>query len=188
MTLQTFPFDDQGAARDAAQYLRPGLSDHTASPRFGLKGPGTADWFAAQGIALPQVNRTISQDALRICRFGTNDVMVIAKADAIAAFRRKWEEATQSPKGYSSWKEEAWAWLRLYGPFAHAALSRLTAVDLRNNAFAADQVLQTRVAHQDAVLMHAADEEGFDLFFDIASVAQVSHDVAQAFAQAEALQ
>jgi sarcosine oxidase subunit gamma len=178
-----FPLQAGGAAEDAAPLLgrRGGLviEDRTPWPRWGLKGPGSADWLAAAGLALPEVNRWAVADGVRILRLGRNDVTLTADAaaaEALAGIRARWEDAA-APKGYPSWREEGWAWLALRGPGLAAALAHLTAVDLRPSRFAAGAIAQTRLAHLDAVLL--LTENGAELFFDIAATASVVREIAR---------
>lgn len=174
-----FPLQPGGSAETAAPHLgQTGdleLRDLTPLPRFGLKGPGAADWFESQGMTLPPVNRRKDQGGVDLLRLGARDILALADPDAPAALealRAAWEA---KPEGYSSWREECWAWLRLTGPAAPGVAARLCALDLRAAAFGADQIAQTRFAHQDVVLLRTGG--GFDLLFDIAATAQVVHDI-----------
>ena len=172
-----FPLKPGGADAGRVALLGPhhGLSirDMTAMPRFGIKGPGAADWFAAWGIALPIVNRHASQGGLRILRLGRNDILCLAQdgsAAELAGLQADWDRAT-TPKGYSSWREEGWAWFHLEGPDISDVMATLCALDLRADRFAVDEIAQTRFAHVDAVLQRAGD--GFDVLFDITLTAYV---------------
>lgn len=156
------------------------LRDMTAVARFGLKGPQADAWFGARGV-LPKVNEWAQIDGGRLLRLGARDIMVLADADTDAAvcdLRSDWEAA---PQGYSSWREETWAWLRLDGPAAMAVAARLTAFDLRATSFGRNAITQTRFAHLDAVLLRAGD--GLDILFDIAATARVVHDIHDAIAR-----
>ena len=177
--MQLWPLSRGGAATDMrpllAAHSELQIADLTPLPRFGLKGPGAAEWFSAQGFDLPQVNRHARQNGVTLLRLGGRDIMALADPGApenLSAFVSRWQAA---PQGHSSWREETWAWLRLTGPAASNVMSRLTAFDIRDTAFAPDAIAQTRVAKMDMVLLRT--EAGFDLLFDIASTAQVIHDV-----------
>lgn len=177
--MQIWPLSQGGSASDMRALLSANtdlhVTDLTALPRFGLKGPGAAEWFGAQGFDLPQVNRTVQQNGVTILRLGGRDIMVLADPEApehLSDLMSRWQAVSQ---GHSSWREEAWAWLRLTGPAAADILSRLTAFDIRDTAFEADAIAQTRVAHMDMVMLR--NDAGFDLMFDIASTAQVMHDI-----------
>lgn len=148
------------------------LADLTQCPRFGVKGTGAAAWLAVQGLPVPPVNRIAAAGGLRVLRLGGEDFLLTAEVDpgALATVVAAWRTSA-GPKGYQSWREEGWAWLRLAGPDRDGALAALCALDLRPAAFPADAIAQTRVAHLDAVLVHSADGAGYELFFDIASAA-----------------
>ncbi|MFO1147461.1 MAG: hypothetical protein U1E62_03715 [Alsobacter sp.] len=164
---RTFPLSPGGAAEGCVPPVGSvELVDLTATPRFGLKGPGSAAWLAVQGLVLPDVNRVADLPRARLLRLGGEDFLVAGEGcEALAGL---WH-AAEGPKGYWSWREEGWAWMRLAGPLAGEAMARLCAVDLRDGKAAADAVVQTRVAQLDAVVVR--DGRAFDLFFDIASTA-----------------
>ncbi|WP_292459520.1 hypothetical protein [Mesorhizobium sp.] len=142
------------------------LSDLTASPRFGLKGGGSAAWLTAHGISLPAVNRIGAYRGMRILRLGNEDILLLAEGagEALAELKAAWAKDA-GPKGYSSWREEGWAWLRLSGPQAPQAMYRLCALDLRADKFGVDDIAQTRVGHIEAVTFRS--QAGFDVLFDV---------------------
>ena len=183
---RVFPLSDRGAAAEHAGSLGGDgplhLRDLTACARFGLKGPGADRWFAGQGH-LPAINRWMRRDGLRLLRLGARDLMALAEPEGpepVEALCAAWQ--ARGAPGHSSWREETWAWLRLTGPATWGVAARLTVVDLRAVAFAPDQILQTRFAHLDAVLLRAGPdaEAGLDILFDIAATAQVVHDILSA--------
>src|SRR5262245_41827245 len=113
------------------------LTDLTAVPRFGLKGAGSADWLTAKGISLPAVNRIASHRGMRVLRLGNEDIVLLTEKDGqpLSELVNSWHDEP-SPKGYSSWREEGWAWMHLSGPRLAEAMSRLCALDLRPGRFA----------------------------------------------------
>lgn len=181
---RVWPLSPGGAAEAEAALLGPArgltVTDRTAWPRFGIKGPGAADWLAAAGLTLPEANRIATAPGMRILRLGGNDVTILgdpADPAPLAALRTRWEAAA-GPKGWSSWREEGWAWLHLAGPTLAGVLARLCTLDLRPGRFAVDAIAQTRVAGLDAVLIRRGD--GAEILFDITATAAVLRDVAQA--------
>jgi sarcosine oxidase subunit gamma len=146
------------------------LTDLTAAPRFGLKGAGSADWLAANGIPLPAVNRIGVCQGMRVLRLGNEDILLLAEDndEPLAELVCSWHSETTA-NGYSSWREEGWAWMRLSGLLVAEAMSRLCALDLRAGQFGADEIAQTRVAGIEAVTFRA--ETGFDMLFDITASA-----------------
>lgn len=173
-----YPFMPGGAA-DGATLISDKLvlSDLTASPRFGLKGGGSAAWLAAQGITLPAVNRIGEHRGMRVLRLGNEDILLLAESEAepLAQVKAAWQAAA-APKGYSSWREEGWAWMRLSGPRLAEAMSSLCALDLRPRKFGADDIAQTRVGHIEAVTFRSP--AGFDILFDITASAYFARAVA----------
>lgn len=156
------------------------LRDLTSVPRFGLKGPGTSDWLIKRGYALPDVNRSaLLPDGLRILRLGREDVLLLGETapKALSAFIESWE-GFGGPKGYRSWREEGWAWMRLSAPALCELMASLCAVDLRPGHVTPDAVVQSRLARLEAVIVPS--ESAIDLFFDAASKAYVERAVAVA--------
>ncbi|TPL51827.1 hypothetical protein [Mesorhizobium sp. B2-4-6] len=175
---RVYPFMPGGAA--AGTKLISGavaLSDLADKPRFGLKGGGSAAWLAAQGVTLPAVNRIGDHRGMRVLRLGNEDILLLAEdaGETVADFKNTWHVAA-APKGYSSWREEGWAWMRLSGPRHAEAMSSLCALDLRPQKFGADDIAQTRVGHIEAVTFRSP--AGFDILFDIAASAYFARAVA----------
>jgi sarcosine oxidase, subunit gamma len=162
-----FPFSVGGAALAAA--LPNGLvtlTDLTGRPRFGLKGSGSSTWLQAQGVSIPAVNRIVMFRNMRVLRLGYEDFVLLAErsgeelADLLAAWHTE-----AGPRGYESWRDEGWAWMRLSGPQVATAMAQLCAIDLRPERFADNEIAQTRVGGIEAVLFRSG--AGFDLLFDI---------------------
>jgi sarcosine oxidase subunit gamma len=175
---RVYPFMPGGAA-DGTQLVSDAivLSDLTDKPRFGLKGGGSAAWLAAQGLTLPAVNRIGDHRGMRVLRLGNEDILLLAEGaeQTLAEVKAAWHAAA-APKGYSSWREEGWAWMRLSGPRLAEAMSRLCAIDLRPRKFGADEIAQTRVGHIEAVMFRSP--AGFDILFDITASAYFARAVA----------
>ncbi|CDX51651.1 putative Sarcosine oxidase, gamma subunit [Mesorhizobium plurifarium] len=175
---RVYPFMPGGAA-DGTRLISGAvvLSDLTDKPRFGLKGGGSAAWLAAQGIPLPAVNRIGEHRGMRVLRLGNEDILLLAEgAEATLAEVKNGWQAAPAPKGYSSWREEGWAWMRLSGARLAEAMSSLCALDLRPQKFADDDIAQTRVGHIEAVTFRSPT--GFDILFDITASAYFARTVA----------
>ena len=178
--LQMYPFQPGGAAEGVS--MPSGavvLTDLTAQPRFGLKGAGSAVWLAKAGVSLPSVNHAANHRGIRVLRLGNEEILLLGEGEAAALveLREQWSEAS-APKGYSSWREEGWAWMRLSGPALGEALAQLCALDLRPVRFGGDEIAQTRFAGIEVVLLRSAD--GFDILFDITASAAMARAVAAA--------
>ncbi|MGT2465787.1 hypothetical protein ACVOMV_12575 [Mesorhizobium atlanticum] len=178
VATRIYPFMPGGAA-DGTRLASGAvvLSDLTDRPRFGLKGGGSAAWLAAQGVKLPAVNRIGDHRGMRVLRLGNEDILLLAEdaAETLAQINTGWQ-AVPAPKGYSSWREEGWAWMRLSGPRLAEAMCSLCALDLRSHRFGADDIAQTRVGHVEAVTFRSP--AGFDILFDITASAYFARAVA----------
>jgi len=179
--MKLFPLSPGGAAEAETALLgRIGgltVADRTQWPRFGIKGPGAAEWLAGAGLALPAPNRSAALPGKLVLRLGGNDVTILGDPsvpDPIKALRAQWDAAV-GPKGWSSWREEGWAWLHLSGPALPGVLARLCAVDLRPHRFAPDAIAQTRFAHLDAVVIRR--ESDAEVLFDITATAACLRDI-----------
>ncbi|MCX7303722.1 MAG: hypothetical protein NTV73_05195 [Hyphomicrobiales bacterium] len=174
----TYPFMAGGAAEGTTlQAGAVALADLTACPRFGLKGGGSAAWLKSRGISLPDINRIGAYRGMRLLRLGNEDILLLAEGggEALAGLREAWVRDSGA-KGYSSWREEGWAWLRLSGLRAPQAMQRLCALDLRADKFGVEDIAQTRVAQVEAVLVRAP--AGFDVLFDVTASAYFARAVA----------
>lgn len=162
-----YPLSPGGAYGPPAMPV-PGLTDLTAAARFGIKGAGTGLWVAGRGMALPAVNHWAAVAAGRLLRLGREEVLFLAdnRAEALQALRLDWE-AADTACGFSSWREEGWAWLRLDADRHAGTMAALCAIDLREGRFAADAITQTRVAGIEAVVLRSIDGNAFDILFDI---------------------
>jgi sarcosine oxidase subunit gamma len=118
---------------------------------------------------------------MRVLRLGREDVLLLDDdaAGDLGGLITAWNAET-GPKGYSAWREEGWAWMRLTGPGLEEAMARLCALDLRPKHFGEDDLAQTRVGELEAVLVRV--EGGYDLFFDITASAFFARAVAAAAA------
>jgi sarcosine oxidase subunit gamma len=162
----------------------PGASDNvvldcTETGRVGLRGPGTMDWLAAEGLAAPQaVNTVITLPCgTNVLRLGQQEVLLTAppgaSGDRLRELRQAWQNSSMSPKGYDAYRDEGWAWFVISGPAAPALMRRISMADLRPESLKPGQVAQTRALHLDVVIARL-DRFGavsYDIFFDIASAA-----------------
>jgi sarcosine oxidase subunit gamma len=176
-----FPLNGGGGAEDMAMLLSSSgsvtIEDRTAVGRFGLKGNGSAEWLQTMGINVPVVNQHATFHGLKVLRLGANDVVCLEDRPSaeLASLRLRWSAACP-PKGYTSWREESWAWLRLGGSGLGQLLPRLCPLDLRTGRFGNNEIAQTRFARVDAVLIRSG--AGFDVLFDITLTAHVVADIA----------
>jgi hypothetical protein len=145
--------------------------------RMGLRGPGTLDWLAAEGLAVPErVNSALTLPCgTNILRIGTQEVVLVAALGSdgtrLRDLRASWQASSLPAKGYDAWREEGWAWFVISGEAAPLFMTRISMADLRPQGMEAGQVAQTRALHQDAVIARL-DHFGavsYDIFLDVAS-------------------
>ncbi|TPN89416.1 hypothetical protein FJ987_00520 [Mesorhizobium sp. CU2] len=162
----------------------PGASDNlvldcTDTERLGLRGPGTMDWLAAEGLAAPEaVNTAVALPCgTGVLRLGQQEMLLMAPPGAsgerLRELRRAWRESALPSKGYDAYRDEGWAWFVVSGSAAPALMRRISMADLRPESLKAGQVAQTRALHLDVVVARL-DRFGavsYDIFFDIASAA-----------------
>lgn len=175
-SLRTSPL----ARRLSPAGRQPGAADNaildcTRVERFGLRGPGTAEWLHSVGLALPEaVNSALAlPGGTNILRLGQQEVLLTGPLGQSAPrpLREAWESSALAAKGYDAYRDEGWAWFVVSGPMAPLLLTRISMTDLRPRVFGVGQVAQTRLLQQDSVVARF-DRFGtmsYDLFLDIAS-------------------
>ena len=164
---RTFPLDGRLTAVGKASTPSGRITDLTAHPRLGLRGPGVRAWCVSRGLPFPdRINRCINGDHLRVARLGRHEILILPEDGA----------APLPPIGsaanvYDGYREETWAWFRFDGHGTDVALAQLTSADLRSNRLRDGDVIQTRLAGLDTVIITRNQAGGgiYDIFVDIAS-------------------
>lgn len=155
------------------------LCDLSPLRRVGFKGPGAAEWLAAQDVVVPAVNRAARQrDGSLVLRLGANDVMIVSDLACTsglpAALIGRWTGLPDPPpeaRGFPVPRQEGFCWFALSGARADALMAKLCAVDLRPHKFADGEIAQTSVARLSAVVARndLNNTLGYYLFADSAS-------------------
>ncbi|MVA25065.1 hypothetical protein V6582_01315 (plasmid) [Agrobacterium vitis] len=149
----------------------------TPTERFGLRGPGTIDWVAAQGLTIPPAVNTsaISPCGTTVMRLGQQEVLLTAPVgdggQRLRELRQAWDESTLPAKGYDAYRDESWAWFVVSGPDAPALMRRISMADLGPKSLEANEIAQTRALHMDVVVarLNRFGAVSYDIFLDIAS-------------------
>ncbi|MGI2035586.1 hypothetical protein ACRQ1B_24715 [Rhizobium panacihumi] len=149
----------------------------TPGERFGLRGPGTIDWVAAQGLAVPAAVNTaeLSSCGTTVLRLGQQEVLLTAPlgdgGQRLRDLRQAWHDDPGPAKGFDAYRDEGWAWFVVSGPEAPTLMRRTSMADLGPKNLAVNDVAQTRALHLDVVIARL-DRFGavsYDIFLDIAS-------------------
>jgi sarcosine oxidase subunit gamma len=155
---------------EAETARRLGLADLSPLPRLGVKGPGTADWLAGQGIQVPaESNQAVRQSSgVLAARLAPAELMLLgdlsgdpAPLDAIAA---AWRAEPQSPvpperpRGFLLPRQHSHFWFVLSGDCTAGMFAKLCGVDLRPGKFANGRIAQTSIARMNAVVIR--DDQG----------------------------
>ena len=171
-------FGDAKAEIKAAKTL--GLADLSVLPRTGFKGAGTADWLAAQGVAVPEnSNCAARQDGGALAaRLAPGELLILddesGEGALVAKLNGAWSAETrppETPRGFPVPRQDSHAWFMVTGEKAAAMFAKICAVDLRPQVFADLQIAQTSVARLSAVIIRndRGGTPAFHLLFDSAS-------------------
>jgi sarcosine oxidase subunit gamma len=165
-------YGDPAGEGETARRL--GLADLSALPRLGVKGPGTADWLAGQGLQVPaESNQAVRQSSgVLAARLAPSELMLLgdlsgdlsgdpAHLDAIAA---AWRAEPQSPvpperpRGFLLPRRHSHFWFVLSGDGTAGMFAKICGVDLRPGKFANGRIAQTSIARMNAVVIR--DDQG----------------------------
>ncbi|MDX1576512.1 MAG: hypothetical protein R3285_09980 [Kiloniellales bacterium] len=158
-------FGDPAGEAETARRL--GLCDLSPLPRLGVKGAGTADWLAGQGIEVPaESNRAVRQKSgVLAARLAPAELLLLADLsgdteplDALATAWRAEPNPPQSPRGYLLPRRHSHFWFLLSGDSTHRMFAKICGVDLRPGKFADGRIAQTSMARMNAVAVR--DDRG----------------------------
>lgn len=173
---------------------RLGLADLSPLPRHGFKGLGTADWLAANGLALPKEPNWAARqaDGSLALRLAANEIFLLGD---LAGHGRLGKELTEkwfaagtppaSPRGFTLPRQESHTWMLVSGEHAAAMFAKICGVDLRPQHFAEGQIAQTSAAKMSAVICRADRGRtlAYHLLCDSASAAYMWDCVVDAMAE-----
>ncbi len=164
-TAVAWHFGDPAGEAETARRL--GLADLSPLPRFGVKGVGTADWLAAQGIDVPaESNQAVGQaNGVLAARLAPAELLLLgdlfgdaAPLDALAAAWRAEPTPPERPRGFLVPRQHSHFWFLLSGDSAAGMFAKICGVDLRPGKFANGRIAQTSIARMNAVVIR--DDRG----------------------------
>lgn len=182
-------------ATDEAQTARRlGLADLSPLPRHGFKGLGTADWLAANGLAVPkEPNWTAAQpDGSLALRLAANEIFLLGDLKGAGRLGKeltdRWFAEGTPPataRGFTLPRQESHTWMLVSGEHAAAMFAKICGVDLRPEHFADGRIAQTSVAKMSALVARADQGRtlAYHLLCDSASAGYMWDCVVDAMAE-----
>lgn len=159
-------YGDPAGEQETARRL--GLADLSPLPRLGVKGPGTADWLAGQGIQVPaESNQAVRQPSgVLAARLAPSELLLLgdlsgdpAPLDAIAAaWQAEPPPPPERPRGYLLPRQHSHFRFLLSGESTAGMFAKICGVDLRPGKFANGRIAQTSMARMNAVVIR--DDQG----------------------------
>jgi sarcosine oxidase subunit gamma len=156
-------FGDPAGERERARRL--GLADLSPLPRLGVKGAGTADWLAGQGLTVPgESNQAVRQaSGVLAARLAPAELLLLADLSGDPAplddLAAAWRAEPHSPvpperlRGYLLPRRHSHFWFLASGEQAPAMFAKVCGVDLRPGKFADGRIAQTSLARMNAVII-----------------------------------
>ena len=153
-------FGDPSGEAETARRL--GLADLSPLPRLGVKGAGTTDWLAGQGIQIPaESNQAVRQaSGVLAARLAPAELLLLGDLsgdpgplDALAAAWRAEPLPPAQPRGYLLPRQHSHFWFLLSGDCVAAMFAKICGVDLRPGKFSGARIAQTSLARMNAVVI-----------------------------------
>lgn len=169
-------FGDPAGEGETARRL--GLLDLSPLPRLGVKGAGTADWLAGQGVEVPaESNQAVRQKSgVLAARLAPAELLLLGDLsgdgtgdpgplDALAAAWRAEPTPPQQPRGYLLPRRHSHVWFLVSGESSARMFAKICGVDLRPGRFADGRIAQTSLARMNAVVIR--DDRGGVLVYHL---------------------
>lgn len=165
-------FGDPAAEAETARRL--GLADLSPLPRIGVKGAGTADWLAGQGIKVPDdSNRAIRQaNGVLAARLAPAELFLLGglsgERGPIEAIEAAWRAEglpPASPRGFLVPRQHSHFRFLVTGDSAALMFAKLCGVDLRPAKFADGRIAQTSLARMNGMIIR--DDQGGTLAYHV---------------------
>lgn len=125
---------------------------------------------AGHGLAMPEPTRATISGQMTGLKIAPDQLMLIfphSTPDAVDAVR------SRLPIGYLTDQTDSWVVLEMTGPQCHAALERLSMVDLSDDAFPVGAFARTTMEHMGALVLRT--KAGFLLMSASSSAASFAH-------------
>ncbi|WP_221796417.1 sarcosine oxidase subunit gamma [Oceanobacter mangrovi] len=144
-------------ANDAARAQKAGVVELTMLPRTGFRGNATAEWLAGQEYPIP-VRPNLAAACAEgnwVLRLSQREYWLLANPNDLGkAISELPTSMTETPAGcYPLFCMDSHAWLMLTGEHVGEVLSKLSAVDMREQHFPLGSIAQTSIARVNAVMV-----------------------------------
>ncbi len=149
------------------------LADLSLQMRCGFRGINASAHLLELGLPVPQKPNQASatQRGLTVLRLSPNEFWILADANVSAASFTLISESNPPAQCYPLFCQDSHAWLELSGAHLANIMAKVSAVDMREPAFAVGSIAQTSVAKVNAIVIHrqTANGSAFSLLSDSAS-------------------
>ncbi|MEZ5832277.1 MAG: hypothetical protein R3D05_13965 [Dongiaceae bacterium] len=168
------------AETEGATARRMGLADLSVLPHCGLKGRGTVEWLAAQGLTIgADSNKAYSQSGGELAaRLAPTEIFLLDSLQGtgrlVNQLAAAWQWAASTPRpqqGYPTPRQDSHAWFMVTGERSAEMFAKICGVDLRPRHCPVGTVAQTSVAKMSAIIVRAdlGGTLAYHLLADIAS-------------------
>lgn len=169
-----------GKGDEAAAARRMALADLSVLPHWGLKGRGTMEWLAAQGLVIgADSNKAYPQSGGELAaKLAPSEIFLLdslaGTGALIGRLNDAWKWAASAPRpqqGYPTPRQDSHAWFMVTGSHAPEMFSKICGVDLRPAHCPIGSIAQTSVAKMSAIIIRAdlGQTSAYHVLADIAS-------------------
>lgn len=169
-----------GKGDEAAAARRMALADLSVLPHWGLKGRGTMEWLAAQGLVIgADSNKAYPQSGGELAaKLAPSEIFLLdslaGTGALIGRLNDAWKWAASAPRpqqGYPTPRQDSHAWFMVTGSHAPEMFSKICGVDLRPAHCPIGTIAQTSVAKMSAIIIRAdlGQTSAYHVLADIAS-------------------
>lgn len=143
---------------------RMALADLSVLPHWGLKGRGTMEWLAAQGLAIgADSNKAYRQAGGELAaKLAPSEIFLLDSLAGTGALPARladaWTWAANAPRpqqGYPTPRQDSHAWFMITGVHAPEMFSKICGVDLRPAQCPVGTIAQTSIAKMSGIIIRA---------------------------------
>ncbi|HWA51060.1 MAG TPA: hypothetical protein VG742_22515 [Dongiaceae bacterium] len=159
---------------------RMALADLSVLPHWGLKGRGTMEWLASQGLSIgADSNKAYPQSGGELAaKLAPSEIFLLDSLSGSGVLPARltdaWQWAASAPRpqqGYQTPRQDSHAWFMVTGGSSPEMFSKICGVDLRPAHCPIGTIAQTSVAKMSAIIIRAdlGGTVAYHVLADIAS-------------------